>query len=109
MVRAGCQKQRDPALDFVFSDGSAGRERGVGTFEDRHYDDAPFVLGDTSLADLLSRASKLHDVAFIDATGVLRAHRDEKLYHRWDTHPTARAYELVGGEVEDRFSMVLER
>jgi hypothetical protein len=71
-----------------------------GTFEDRHYDEAPDIVGDRSVAEFLETLCLEHGIRFIDATETLKAHTDEKLFHRWDTHPTARAYQLVALEVE---------
>jgi hypothetical protein len=71
-----------------------------GTFEDRHYEQAPDIVGDRSIAAFLESLCREHGIRFIDATETLKAHADEKLFHRWDTHPTARAYELVALEVE---------
>ena len=59
------------------------------------------VIGDTSARDLFAEACQGRRVRFIDAMDVLMRHRHEKLYHRYDTHPTARAYELVAGVVAD--------
>ena len=59
------------------------------------------VIGDTSARDLFAEACRGRRVRFIDAMDVLMRHRHEELYHRYDTHPTARAYELVAGVVAD--------
>jgi hypothetical protein len=71
-----------------------------GAYEDRYYEEAPDILGDRSIAEFLKGLCREHDIRFIDGTETLKAHSDEKLFHRWDTHPTARAYQLVALEVE---------
>ena len=68
---------------------------------------APDVIGDTSARDLFAEACRGRRVRFIDAMDVLMRHRQEKLYHRYDTHPTARAYELVAGVVADALRTVV--
>jgi len=69
-----------------------------GTAEDAEYTDAPDIRGDRSIVRLLGELAAQHGIGVIDATETLLAHADEKLYHRWDTHPTARAHELVAAE-----------
>lgn len=78
-----------------------------GTFEDSLYRDAPRIIGDTSVAALFAAGCARHGVRFLDASPVLRRHAGEKLYHRWDTHPTARAYALVAGLAADSLRAAL--
>lgn len=67
----------------------------------------PQVVGDTSIRDLIGSLCDEFDLPFVDATPVLAAHAAEKLFHRYDTHPTARAYDLVGNIVADRMRSTL--
>ena len=60
---------------------------------------APDVRWDTSVRDVLAAVCQKRHVLFLDATPILVQHSSEKLYHRYDTHPTARAYELVAEAV----------
>ena len=68
---------------------------------------APDVRGDTSIRDVLAAACRKRDVLFMDATPVLVEHSGEKLYHRYDTHPTARGYELVAEAVAAQLSQAV--
>ena len=68
---------------------------------------APDLRGDTSVRDILAEVCQRRRVLFMDATPVLSQHSSDKLYHRYDTHPTARAYELVAGTVAVELRRVL--
>ncbi len=65
------------------------------------------VFGDTSLRDLLKEICMQLHIPFIDVTNILMKHNDEKLFLRYDTHPTARAYQLAGETVAEQMRAVL--
>jgi hypothetical protein len=67
-----------------------------GPLREDKYDSPPRIYGDTSARDLLQELCTRHRVRFLDAMPVLLRHNRERLYHRYDTHPTARCYGLVG-------------
>ena len=73
------------------------------------YSKHPRVVGDTSVRDLLKRISNELAIGFIDATKILAEHKDEQIFWRYDTHPTARGYELVARVVAEKMRRVLIR
>lgn len=79
-----------------------------GPLRDGAYSDHPRVHKDTSVRDLLRDSCGKVSIPFIDATSILREHRDERLFFRYDTHPTARAYELVTTIVAEQMRPVLD-
>jgi hypothetical protein len=56
----------------------------------------PRVVGECSVARALERSCAEFDIKFIDATDVLTSKADEPLYLRFDGHPNAAGYEVVG-------------
>ncbi len=79
-----------------------------GPYADRVYQEAPRIVGDTSVRDLLAELAAAFDVPFIDLTETLVRHRGEGLFLRYDTHPTARAYELAAEAVAQRIGPALD-
>ncbi len=84
-----------PTLCFFPEAGLVSRAP-VGPMIDEYYTSAPDITNDNSLSELLAQQCQQLGVAYLDCTPVLRAHRTETLFLRYDGHPNARAYEIVG-------------
>lgn len=67
-----------------------------GIYQDKFYENAPDVYGDTSVRDIIKISCEKFGVNFIDPTREFMAHGNDQMFHRWDTHPTAKGYKLVG-------------
>ncbi len=68
----------------------------VGPMVDDFYLDAPDISSDQSISNMLRRICSNLGIAYMDCTEELRSHANEPLFLRYDGHPNARAYELVG-------------
>ena len=82
-------------------------DRPWGVMEDDMYGNRPVVTDDTGVSDLLSTISQRFGVRYIDPTASLKHQYDERLYLRYDTHPTARAYEVVAAKIAAQMRPIL--
>jgi hypothetical protein len=96
---AQCRRQQARAWVLYFPEASLVKEGYWGAYQDQIYSQAPNIVGDASVRDLLGRLCDNLSIGFIDTTPVLIQHSDEHLFSRYDPHPTARAYELVAQHV----------
>lgn len=97
--------QAIPILLFFPEAGLVGNSP-VGPVEDEFFIDVRSVVKDHSLRDLLESTCEECNVQFLDCTPELQAYRGtERLYLRYDGHPTAAAYLLAGKYVAQSISI----
>lgn len=110
-TRAWCQSFRDicesrgirPVLMYFPNAGLVSNEP-IGPVEDDQLQGRPENAGETSLSDLLSEVCQQVGIHYIDATPVLLANADRRLYLRYDSHPNSLGYELVGRYVAEQLT-----
>jgi hypothetical protein len=75
-----------------------------GPVENEQLADRPTVSKDDSIRMMLSDICKIHNIKYIDPMPVLREHAGERLFLRYDGHPTENAHRLVGRVVAESLS-----
>jgi hypothetical protein len=102
-----CRRQNARPWLLYFPEASLVSQGNWGPLRDQLYANIPNIVGDTSVRDMLNVICTELEIGFIDASAILTAHGSEKLFFRYDPHPTGRAYELVARAAAEEMQPVL--
>ncbi len=106
---AACRGHQVEPILLLFPDSALVTDKATGpTISDRKPDDLPSMTADHSVSDLLRDACEANDVRFIDAVPMMRQHAGEGLYLRYDCHPNAKGYRIVGEFVAEQLKADLK-
>lgn len=92
-----CRNHQIVPLIVLFPEAGLVSDAPVGPADDEHLASHPQMTHDNSISELLASICLESNVKYFDCTPALRAYQGgERLFLRYDGHPTARAYEIAG-------------